>query len=90
MKTPLTPRFFRGAAILMIWPAWLQAHPGHSHGLGLTDGLLHPDAGFDFVPVVVAIGLWALLLGGRACWARFLGFIGARVSAALKSQFPTP
>lgn len=71
--------------MLLIWPALLQAHPGHSNGLGLTDGLPHPDAGFDYVPIVVAIGLWALLLGGRACWALFVRSGGAVISASLKS-----
>lgn len=42
------------------------AHVGdHSH-MSFTEGLLHPLSGLDHVLAMVAVGLWASQLGGRA------------------------
>jgi urease accessory protein len=50
------------------------AHVGeHSH-MGLTAGLLHPFSGLDHVLAMVAVGLWASQLGGRALWLLPLTF----------------
>src|SRR4029078_2024740 len=44
------------------------AHTGdHSHR-SVTEGLLHPFSGLDHVLAMVAVGLWASQLGGRALW----------------------
>ena len=50
------------------------AHVGdHSH-MGFTEGLLHPFSGLDHVLAMVAVGLWASQLGGRALWLLPLTF----------------
>ena len=50
------------------------AHVGdHSH-MSFTEGLLHPFAGLDHVLAMVAVGLWASQLGGRALWLLPLTF----------------
>jgi len=50
------------------------AHVGdHSH-MSFTEGLLHPFTGLDHVLAMVAIGLWASQLGGRALWLLPLTF----------------
>jgi urease accessory protein len=43
-----------------------QAHTGHDHGAGFISGLLHPLTGADHLLAMVAVGLWASQLGGRA------------------------
>jgi urease accessory protein len=44
------------------------AHIGdHSH-MSFSEGLLHPFSGLDHVLAMVAVGLWASQLGGRALW----------------------
>ena len=43
-----------------------QAHPGH--GGGLLAGIAHPLFGLDHVLAMVAVGVWAFQLGGRARW----------------------
>jgi len=48
------------------------AHPGH--GGGLADGLAHPFTGIDHMLAMVAVGLWAAQLGGRAIFALPLAF----------------
>ena len=50
------------------------AHVGdHSH-MGFIEGLLHPFSGIDHVLAMVAVGLWASQLGGRALWLLPLTF----------------
>src|SRR3954447_22713570 len=50
------------------------AHVGdHSH-MGFAEGLLHPFSGLDHVLAMVAVGLWASQLGGRALWVLPLTF----------------
>ena len=50
------------------------AHVGdHSH-MSFTEGLLHPFTGFDHMLAMVAVGLWASQLGGRALWLLPLTF----------------
>lgn len=66
------------AALLAPLPA--LAHPGGDHVHGFTTGLLHPLTGLDHLAAMVAIGLWAGLLGGRLLWllpAAFLGGMAA-------------
>jgi urease accessory protein len=50
------------------------AHVGdHSH-MGFAEGLLHPFTGLDHMLAMVAVGLWASQLGGRALWLLPLTF----------------
>jgi urease accessory protein len=50
------------------------AHPGdHSH-LGFAAGFAHPLTGLDHLLAMVAVGLWASQLGGRALWLLPLTF----------------
>ena len=42
-----------------------SAHPGHE-GAGFVHGLLHPLGGLDHILAMVAVGLFAAQLGGRA------------------------
>ncbi|MGV8892199.1 MAG: HupE/UreJ family protein [Burkholderiaceae bacterium] len=43
-----------------------NAHPGH--GGSLMAGIAHPLFGLDHVLAMVAVGVWAFQLGGRAKW----------------------
>ena len=50
------------------------AHVGeHSH-MSVAEGLLHPFSGLDHVLAMLAVGLWASQLGGRALWLLPLTF----------------
>lgn len=44
----------------------VQAHPGH--GDSLMTGIAHPLLGWDHLLAMVAVGVWAYQLGGRARW----------------------
>jgi urease accessory protein len=63
------------------------AHVGdHSH-MSFTEGLLHPFSGVDHVLAMVAVGLWASQLGGRALWLLPLTFPAVMaIGAALGSS----
>ena len=50
------------------------AHVGdHSH-MSFAEGLAHPFSGLDHVLAMIAVGLWASQLGGRALWLLPLTF----------------
>lgn len=80
MKTPLRRSFLLAASFLAI-AGLAHAHPGHDGDHGLTwdfsGGLAHPFSGWDHVLAMVAVGLWAAQLGGRARWLVPTAFVGA-------------
>ena len=62
------------AAILVLLPGVALAHPGHDGGF--AHGVMHPLGGLDHVLAMVAVGLYAALLGGRALWLVPATFVG--------------
>ncbi len=62
------------AALMAPMPA--LAHPGLDHVHGFAAGVMHPLGGLDHVLAMVAVGLWAGLMGGRARLVLPLGFLG--------------
>jgi len=62
-------------------PSFAFAHSGAGHaGIGEASGfmlgLTHPSSGLDHVCAMLAVGLWAAQMGGRAVWAVPLTFVG--------------
>ncbi len=60
------------------------AHPAphaHFHSLDMAGaaqaGFLHPLTGLDHLLVMVAVGLWAFQIGGRALWLLPCSFVGS-------------
>lgn len=63
-------------------PAAAWAHTGPvTGGAGFIDGLIHPLFGLDHLLAMLAVGLWAAQIGGRALWAVPTSFVGAMVFA---------
>ncbi|MCW8917391.1 MAG: HupE/UreJ family protein [Gammaproteobacteria bacterium] len=62
-------------ALLLLAPASAMAHPEGGAVSGLLAGLSHPLLGADHLLAMVAVGLWAAQLGGRALWATPAAFI---------------
>lgn len=56
------------AALLVALPDLALAHAGHAADSGLVAGMLHPLTGLDHLLAMVAVGLWAAQLQGRAAW----------------------
>ncbi|MHA7774149.1 HupE/UreJ family protein [Roseibium sp. M-1] len=58
-------------------PALAHLDPSE-HG-SFAAGFTHPIFGTDHVLAMIAVGLWAALLGGRAIWALPTAFVGSMV-----------
>ncbi|MFZ1883787.1 MAG: HupE/UreJ family protein [Rhodoplanes sp.] len=56
------------AAASVLTPVAALAHPGVGDAHGVLHGFMHPISGFDHVLAMVAVGVLAALLGGRAIW----------------------
>ncbi|MDX2476276.1 MAG: HupE/UreJ family protein [Gammaproteobacteria bacterium] len=62
-----------------------EAHTGIAQH-GLASGLAHPFLGLDHLLAMVAVGIWAGSLGGKASWRIPLAFIAIMSVSALLSQ----
>ncbi len=73
------------AAALALTSGAALAHPHHHHGeaAGFLPGFLHPLTGLDHMLAMVAVGLWAALIGGRALIAWPVAFVMTMIVAAL-------
>jgi urease accessory protein len=60
-------------------PSLALAHPGHGIGTGFVHGFHHPFSGWDHLLAMIAVGLWAVQLGGRAIWAVPCSFVGTMI-----------
>jgi len=70
------------SAVFVFAPAMAFAHSGHGDTSGLTHGFSHPITGIDHVLAMVAVGVLAAQLGGRALWLVPLGFVAIMAGAA--------
>jgi urease accessory protein len=66
-------------AIAVLIPTAAFAHPGHGPELGVIAGFLHPLTGLDHILCMVAVGVFAFVLGGRALWLVPLSFVGMMI-----------
>ncbi len=62
-------------AAILLAPTLAQAHTGVGDTNGFAHGFEHPLFGLDHFLAMVAIGLWAAQIGGRALWAVPLTFV---------------
>jgi urease accessory protein len=72
-------------AVLVLAPAAALAHPGHDGG-GLVHGFMHPLGGADHIIAMVAVGVMAARLGGRALWLVPTSFVVAMAVAGLAAS----
>ncbi len=69
-------RLLSTAAILVAGIAPAFAHVGHGATESFAAGIGHPLSGLDHITVMIAVGLWAALKGGKALWAWPAAFVG--------------
>ena len=62
------------AAVFLV-PSLAHAHVGVGETSGFAHGFGHPLSGLDHICAMVAVGLWAAQMGGRAIWAVPLTFV---------------
>jgi urease accessory protein len=75
----------RIGSLLLVFPVLAHAHPGHDgHDLtwDFSGGFAHPLSGWDHLLAMVAVGLWAAQLGGRARWLVPASFVSVMLIGA--------
>jgi urease accessory protein len=80
------------ALTLVALPTAAFAHTGVGDAHGLAHGFMHPVGGIDHVLAMVAVGVFAFVLGGRALWLVPLSFVGMMALGFLLgiAQFEVP
>jgi urease accessory protein len=71
------------AFVLAVVPTAAFAHVGLGDGGGFAHGFVHPLSGIDHVLAMLAVGLFAVHLGGRALWLVPLTFVSVMALAGL-------
>ncbi|MBZ9762570.1 HupE/UreJ family protein [Mesorhizobium sp. CA8] len=71
------------------------AMPAYAHvGVGTTSsfaaGFAHPLSGLDHMSVMIAVGLWAAMKGGKAVWAWPLAFVGVMLAGGALGMLHVP
>lgn len=57
-------------------PAWAHDAGGSAAGFGgIVSGFMHPLLGWDHTIAMIAVGVWAALLGGASLWRLPLAFL---------------
>ncbi|PZQ87244.1 MAG: urease accessory protein [Leifsonia xyli] len=67
------------AATVFLLPQAALAHTGVGDTNGFAHGFMHPIGGVDHVLAMVAVGILAAQLGGRAIWLVPAAFVGMMV-----------
>lgn len=69
-----TSRVFALLSAILLLPSLAHAHVGVGETGGFLHGMGHPLGGLDHICAMLAVGLWAAQMGGRAIWAVPLTF----------------
>lgn len=69
--------------ILSLLPNVAFAHVGIGESIGWAHGMLHPFLGLDHLCAMLAVGLWAKQMGGRAVWCVPLTFVSVMALGGL-------
>jgi urease accessory protein len=86
-------RSIQTASLLWALPVLVQAHPGHEgHDVtwDFAGGFAHPLSGWDHLLAMIAVGLWAAQLGGRARWLVPAAFVGVMALGAALARTGVP
>lgn len=82
----MTRRFLPSVLMLTLMATAAEAHTGIGTAPSLIHGFAHPFGGLDHILAMVAVGLVAANLGGRALWlvpGTFIGMMAAGGMAGL-------
>lgn len=75
------------AALAALSPTLAFAHIGVGSTHGFVHGFSHPIGGIDHILAMVAVGIFAANLGGRALWAVPLTFMGFMLAGGALGMF---
>jgi urease accessory protein len=70
-------KLFLSAAALITMTVLAEAHAGHG-----ADGFIHPFTGIDHIVTMIAVGLFAAMLGGKARYLVPSSFVAMMVAGA--------
>ena len=94
MKHSLRHLKFMQLAILALFaisiPSLAHAHAIAGEASGLLHGMTHPFSGLDHVCAMLAVGLWAAQMGGRAAWLVPLTFVTVMVLGGVLGMTAIP
>ena len=65
------------------------AHPGHG-GYEFADGWQHPFGGIDHLLAMVAVGLLAVRIGGKAMWVMPCTFLASMLAGGMLAEVGVP
>lgn len=77
-------------AITLLIPNVASAHTGVGDTTGFWHGLAHPIGGLDHILAMVAVGIWAAQMGGKALWMVPMTFVVAMAGSSLMGHFGLP
>jgi urease accessory protein len=77
-------------ALLALTSAPAFAHVGINSAASFAAGAAHPLTGIDHIVVMVAVGLWAALMGGRALWLWPATFVGVMLIGGVLGMAHVP
>ncbi len=60
---------------IILFPISALAHTGIGDTAGFISGFSHPIGGMDHILAMIAVGLWAVQMGGKATWAIPTSFV---------------
>lgn len=66
-------------AMFFFLPGMALAHTGVGETTGFMHGVGHPIGGADHLLAMIAVGIWAAQVGGRALWIVPCTFVGVMV-----------
>jgi urease accessory protein len=78
------------AVVILTATAPALAHTGVGPTTSFSAGFMHPLSGLDHLTVMVAVGLWAALKGGKALWAWPLAFVGVMLVGGVLGMAHVP
>jgi urease accessory protein len=67
-----------------------EAHVGVGATSSFSAGFGHPLSGLDHMTVMIAVGLWAALKGGKAIWAWPAAFVGVMLVGGALGMLHVP
>ena len=76
--------------ITLLIPSMASAHTGVGDPTGFWHGLGHPIGGLDHILAMVAVGLWAAQIGGKALWLIPGTFILTMAISSVLGHFGIP
>lgn len=79
----LTLRRVLGFGVIAMLPTAASAHTGVGTAAGFAAGFSHPIGGLDHLLAMLAVGLWAVQMGGKARWAVPAAFVALMMTGGL-------